>query len=406
MDHISDHSSASADQVTEGASKLPSLALFDQAVESKLRSLHDLYVMNGNWAGRLLVDEISQLAPSDNALVLSTAKLMEVFESEHAKSALKHANYYSGISTAASNFAGGLPFNTSTQRTERLKPLMAKGGGLASIDQGMTEFLSERRAATDKLKPEEPFLTDDQIERQKQFAQDRVDKMSVCARTALALLSEEPSSAHVSRKAPVDNTSEELRLRFLKLYAVKTSRTCGTANEFFEAIHPAIDDNISQYEPALHAFQVYSDDHTTATASHAISQFASLSLVQRYPGSLQPKDGVEPSKTREGILDVSHILMGSKAEDQYETSKTRARTGSERLRNVIQATRAPDTTDPDDYKRWLRDVSRKIKPSKPSKPTESSRDVRRPVTTSSQNTGAEGASEKSNVGSEWRAGNE
>ena len=72
-----------------------------------------------------------------------------------------------------------------------------------------------------------------------------VDEMSVCARTALVLLSEEPSSAHVSKKAPADDTSEELRLRLLKLYAVKTSRTCGTAIEFFEAIHPTIDDNIS-----------------------------------------------------------------------------------------------------------------------------------------------------------------
>ena len=126
--------------------------------------------MDGNRDGRLLVDEISRLAPSDNALVYSPAKLIEVFESELAKSELKHANYYSGISTAASNFAGGLPFNTSTQRTERFKPLMARGGGLASIDKGMTIFLSERQTAMNKLAPEKPFLTDDQIKRQKQYA--------------------------------------------------------------------------------------------------------------------------------------------------------------------------------------------------------------------------------------------
>jgi hypothetical protein len=399
MNDISNDSSAPADQVVEGTSKLTTLADLGQHVNSKLRSLYTGYREEDNRDACIMLDEYRELAPLDNTLVHETASLIEVLEPQWVESGRRQGDYYSDIWTAADKFTGKQPFDTPTQQRERLQSLMAEGGKLAGIDHDMTDFLSKRSDALKKLSPDKPFVTEDQIERRKLFAANAVNEMSACAGTALSLLSKKPSIADASKYGPGQYGDEELRLRLLPLYANPQSMTCETAYQYFQAIHPAVDAAITECKPALNALKSYNDNFTTADTKAGKGNLESSWLLSKWPDSLEPALGRNPSFLRQEALEICHTMRGSKPGSHYETS-LRQKTGNELLADAIQATQKPDTTDPDDLK-WLRNVSRKIPPSKPLK---SSKNVVWAMTDPSPRTEEDGASLNTCVGSDEEAG--
>jgi len=145
--------------------------------------------------------------------------------------------------------------------------------------------------------------------------------------------------------------------------------TCGTAREFFKTIYSIYDPATTECEPAFDALKSYSAIHTIA-AEEAVpnrNEFDSNWLLQKWSKSFKPDGDRAPSKWRQDILNVSHLIRGSKAGDQYELSKDRQKTENELLGDAIQATRKPDPTIPGDYERWLREVgARRFPPGPPS----------------------------------------
>jgi hypothetical protein len=399
MTDISNDSSAIADQVVEGTATLTTLADLGQDVKSKLRSLYTRYKEEGNREGCIMVDEYCELAPRDNILVHEMASLIQVLEPKWVKSARRQGDYYSDIWTAADKFTGGQPFETPTEQRKRLQSLMTEGTKLVGIDQDMTNFLSKRPEALKNLSPDEPFVTENQIERRKLFAANAVNEMSACAGTALSLLSKKPSIADASKDGPGQNKDEELRQRLLSLYANPESMTCETADQYFQAIHPAVDAAITECKPALNALKSYNDNFTTADSKAGKGKLDSLWLLSEWPNSLEPALGKNPSFTRKEKLEICHTIQGSKPGSHYEISRSRQKTGNQLLADAIQATQRPDTTDPNDLT-WLRNLSRKIPPSKPSKP---SKEVTCPVIASDQCTEADGASLNTCIGSDEEA---
>jgi hypothetical protein len=355
MNDGSKFSLASGDQVAEGTASLPTLAHLGPNLESEQRSLYGQYIIDNKRHAAMMVDRYRVLSQRDTPFVYGAAQVMKVLEPGHVQTAMRHAIHHSDISAAAAEFTGGQPFDTSNHRIERLNSLMAKDGNLAIVDDGMTNFLSKRHTALDKMKPDEPFLTNNQTERQKRFAKNVVDEMSACASTAVALLSKEPSFVDISNQDPEDDTPENSHLRLLELYANPESMTCGTAREFFKAIYSKYDPATTECETAFDALKSYSKIHATAAkkAVENVNVFDSNWLLRNWPKSSKPDLDKYPSKLREEILQVSHLIRGSKAGDQYKDSQRRQKTDHELLADAIEATRKPDPTIPGDNERWL-----------------------------------------------------
>ena len=363
MNDGSNDSLASGDQVAAGTSALPTLAHLGHKAESEQQSLYGKYIRDNNRHAALMVDRDRALSKHDTPFVYRTAKLMKALEPGYVQTAMKHAILHSDISAAADKFTGGQDFDTSIQRIGRLNSLMADSCNLAIVDGDMTAFLSKRHTALDEMKPDKPFLTDKQIDRQERFAEDVIGEMSACASTALTLLSKEPSLADVSNQGRKHDTPESLHLRLLELYANPGSMTCGTAREFLKAIYSKFDPATTECVPAFKALKSYSDVHTTAAKKAVPGPLDSAWLLRNWPQSFKPDLDRYPSKLRGEILEVSHLIRGSKAGDQYEMSEDRQKTDNELLGDAIEATRKPDPTIPGDDERWFREVGSRLLPS-------------------------------------------
>ena len=151
MKDISTHNSASEHQVANGASLLPTLADLKHEVESEFQSLNSEYLKSNNRYANFMLDEYRNSTPEDTDSIYKCASLLKVFETEEAKTFMRVAEFLCDTMAAADKLTGGKSFGDPAQRESIFESLMKEDGRLRDLDTFMTDWLSKRPDALQKL---------------------------------------------------------------------------------------------------------------------------------------------------------------------------------------------------------------------------------------------------------------